>query len=1041
MFDSKRFLDGADEYRPVIMWFWNDEIDEAEVRRQIGEFAGQRIYQFFIHPLNGLETEYLSDRFFDMIQVAIECAREKGMRFWIYDEYNWPSGMVGGKLIRDMPDYRMRVLRHRNRSYTQGQTGELAYKGRFLSAQAVYDAAQVVDISAEGRVDPERGTFTWTNREANMCQVYVFSEDVQGGMLAAGQMSPHSWDQEGYLDVMNPEAVRAFLDMTHERYAARFGSLFGSTVAGVFTDEVSLTNPFDCGPDTIPWTKGFERVFAEANGYDLIPHLSELVADLGISRKVRYDYWRTLTGRFEQAYAMQAAEWCAERGLILTGHYSGEERLVCDLLQAGNTFLNLQHYQMPAIDTIFSTINVERDDFNLPGKMVTAVAEHTGAARTLCETFSGSGWHTTLDQMKRVVNRLAVLGVNTIQFMGAYYSLRNVRKKFPASYPPSHSFQTPIFRHYGLFSDYISRLCYANSLGRHQAEIAVLMPTTTVWSEYAPRFDFWESFHSIENNKIGDLMHTEQTLHGVINALMQLQRDFDLLHEPSLLEGELRDGAILFRGHAYKQLILPSLTTLSVEVWEKLKAFIASGGKVVLINFIPSELPDRSIAVEAERVFGWNPNESFVLTRELLRAGSERVTKVRINGNITHLATNELPKSANGGFREALRADLAWLEQPFELEGAGSEPIFLLHRKGEGVDLFLLVNDGEDEYTGSVRLALSGGVSLYDPASGARRGLAVRTLAAGGQQVDLRLAEGQAAILVVDAGEAALVASGAAKEDGAAHAETGRTIDLSGEWTFRTERLNTLRLPVEVAVPGPEPEWLPAPEMSFPSNKGFTLGSDYLARAVFTVEELPELLELVLDPEIDPTIKVNGVALRPSRTDMLWDCTNAVYDIREAVRVGRNQIIIHGSVPAWGAPHGPVFPVLRGAFGVSGERTLVKLPEAALVPGSWAEQGFPDYSGTGIYACEVKLDEKEASASVVLTAKACTDAIEVWLNGEIAGTSLWRPHELDLTGRLRAGSNLLELKVTNTLANLMEKQAASGLTGAVKLWVSHHLSE
>jgi len=752
-----------------------------------------------------------------------------------------------------------------------------------------------------------------------------------------------------------------------------------------------------------------------------------LVADLGASRKIRYDYWRTLTERFEQAYAMQAAEWCAENGLILTGHYSGEERLVSDLLQAGNTFLNLQHYQMPAIDSIFSTGNIERDDFNLPGKMVVAVAEHSGAARTLCETFSGSGWHTTLDKMKRVVNRLTVLGVNTIQFMGAYYSLRQVRKKFPASYPPSHSFQTPIFRHYGLFSDYISRLCYANSQGEHQAEIAILMPTTTVWSEYSPRLDFWEGFNSTE--KIGDLLLTEQSLHGTINALLQLQRDFDVLHEPSLLESETVEGRILFQKHAYKLLILPSLTTLSVEIWEKLKEFVASGGKVMLINFIPAQLPEHSISDEAKRVFGWNPTEINGEVRERWKSSSERRTSVKKNGNISHLVTNEMMKSSNSGFREALRTNLEWLEQPLRLVGSGSEHIYHLHRKQEGVDLFLLVNDGERDYEGSVLLARDGGVMLYDPASGEQRSLAAAAEGLAG----LTLAGGQAVILTVDPDEPEL------ETEGMIPPQLYRTLELSGDWAFETESPNLLRLPVEVARSTEAGiEWLPTVEMNFPANQGFTLGSDYQARAVFKIESLPDKLELVLDPEREPVIKVNGVPLKPAYTDNLWDCTNAVYDIRAVAREGSNEIIIHGSVPAWGGPHGPAFPVLRGAFSVNAEHEIVASPAKLVVPGSWTDQGYPDFSGTGLYTCEFTLSEQESKALVILIAETCEDAIEVWVNGQWGGTSLWRPHQIDLTGRLNVGVNKLQLKVTNTLANLMERPVASGLTGPVKLKLYEH---
>lgn len=91
--------DNLDAFRPVLMWFWNASLNEAEIRRQIAMFEQARIREFFIHPLYGLEVPYLSDAYFDAFGVAIDEARKRGMRVWLYDEYAWPSGTAGGSVI------------------------------------------------------------------------------------------------------------------------------------------------------------------------------------------------------------------------------------------------------------------------------------------------------------------------------------------------------------------------------------------------------------------------------------------------------------------------------------------------------------------------------------------------------------------------------------------------------------------------------------------------------------------------------------------------------------------------------------------------------------------------------------------------------------------------------------------------------------------------------------------------------------------------------------------------------------------------------
>jgi hypothetical protein len=64
----------------------------------------------------------------------------------------------------------------------------------------------------------------------------------------------------------------------------------------------------------------------------------------------------------------------------------------------------------------------------------------------------------------------------------------------------------------------------------------------------------------------------------------------------------------------------------------------------------------------------------------------------------------------------------------------------------------------------------------------------------------------------------------------------------------------------------------------------------------------------------------------------------------------------------------------------------------------------------------------------------------VRVNGQDAGTRLWDPYRLDITALLKAGSNRLEIGVTNTLANRygqgrpgLQGKPPSGLLGPVRL--------
>ncbi len=1027
MLDKVKFAAGIDEYRPVVMWFWNDSIEEEEIRRQIDGFYEQRIYQFYIHPLSGFEIEYLSERFFELVGVAIEHASKLGMKFWIYDEYNWPSGMVGGKLLREYPEYRMVVVKHKHIWVYQGQTVKMDFAGRLLRAQAV-DGGTMRDVTAEGIADDSVGTFTWRNSSVAPVALYLFSEVKQGGVFAAAMLSRYSDYQEGYLDTMNPDAVRKFLDMTHEQYAVRFKEHLGHTLAGVFTDEPNLANPFDFGPDTIPWTSRFDQVFREANGYDLLPHLIELVTETGDYRRIRYDFWRTLTERFAAAYAKQMAAWCEQQNIILTGHVSGEENLIADLLQSGNAFTFLQHFHIPAIDSIFSKQRIVNEDFNLAGKLVTSIAEHTGATRTMCETYTGSGWDMSMEEMKHIFNRLAVLGVNTIQFMGAYYSIRGLRRRLPISYPPSHNFQNPLWPYYGMLSDYMSRLCYANSRGTHGADIAVLMPTTSVFSEYAHRHNFRQCMKPYQERKYGDPDITESTLHGINNTLLQIQRDFDLLHEPSFLEAEIVGNSLHFRGHTYKQLIMPSIMTLTGELWDKLSAFMAAGGHVCYVNLLPAHCTDRGeIAGPFETATGLSPEAAMAEVRTHWAVGSEKMTRVSERGNITYIVSNELSQTDNAGLRDALKRCLAWIEPPLSLTESCNH-VFVNHRRLGDRDLFILVNETAETYEGAIRVHKNGSVTVLDPQTG---GDYVPECISGNGFVDILIPLSDFQALVIEVTPKLITE--AAKNSGAGDHASSITLELIGEWEFApSDGLNYLRLDMEVSA-GDSGVWHPAPGYIFPRGAGFELDAPYEARAAFNIAELPRRLEMAIDPEEEKTIMVNGMQLKPDRTEHVWDRTNVVYNIAELVKPGLNTIHVKGRIPPWGAEHATVFAVLLGTFGVDAGRVVTALPNTQNVPGSWTEQGFPDLSGTGVYRRVIQLDAAQAVSKSTLQVGNCRDVVELWCNGVQVGVSLWNPHSFDLSGRLREGANVLELRVTNTLSNLLEKPEPSGLTGKAVL--------
>lgn len=105
------FENVPNNYRPIPFWSWNEKLNPAETRRQIEEMNKVGIGGFFMHARGGLQTEYMSEEWFDNISESIVAAKELGMYAWAYDENGWPSGFGNGLVNGKGEAYQQKYLR------------------------------------------------------------------------------------------------------------------------------------------------------------------------------------------------------------------------------------------------------------------------------------------------------------------------------------------------------------------------------------------------------------------------------------------------------------------------------------------------------------------------------------------------------------------------------------------------------------------------------------------------------------------------------------------------------------------------------------------------------------------------------------------------------------------------------------------------------------------------------------------------------------------------------------------------------------------
>jgi hypothetical protein len=123
----------------------------------------------------------------------------------------------------------------------------------------------------------------------------------------------------------------------------------------------------------------------------------------------------------------------------------------------------------------------------------------------------------------------------------------------------------------------MSRLSHLLSGGKHIAKVAVLWPMNAMFATYTPQ----------SHNVLGD--RTERDFNTLTDLLLRLHYDYDYLDEDMLADAELQGNTIHIRDEAYELVVLPPMTHLKVNTLEQLEKFVAQGGRLLGMIFLPDQ--------------------------------------------------------------------------------------------------------------------------------------------------------------------------------------------------------------------------------------------------------------------------------------------------------------------------------------------------------------------------------------------------------------------------------------------------------------------
>lgn len=963
--DEKLFKNPSAEYRAAPFWAWNCVLEKDELLRQIDCLKSMGFGGFHMHSRSGMGTKYLGEEFMDCVKECVKKAKKEDMLAWLYDEDRWSSGTAGGYVTKNVR-YRERSL-----SFTLNKRDDALNKEEALQKGAPY-LLGIYDV--------------FLNEKGLMTSYKKINDKSEGKGITrfayCVAQEPSGWfNGQTYLDTLNPEAVKTFIDITDEAYRTAVGEEYGKTVPAIFTDEphfaAKYTLPFaQSDADVLlPWTPDFDETFLEYCGLDITEHLPELFWDSADEKpsKIRYFYHDHMCNRFIKAYAKPYGERCRENGIYLTGHIWQEDTLKNQTETIGEAMRTYKYFGLPGIDVL-----CDDRGYNA-AKQAQSVAHQFGSEGVLSELYGVTNWDFDFRRHKTQGDWQAALGITVRVPHLSWVSMKGSAKR---DYPASFNYQTPWYKEYSYIEDHFARLNTVLTRGKADVKVGVIHPVESYWLSWGPSENTADRRNQLDEN-FKNL--TDWLLFGTI--------DFDFISEESLpRSGKAESGKFTVGEAQYGAIVVPGCITMRKTTLELLEKFSQSGGKIIFMGSAPKYI-DVEESTEAEALFLKSVKIPFEKYSLLEALKEEREIEIR----------DEFGSSAER-FICQMRDDndCKWL--------------FIAHARPEKMNILLSYNHEELAANSFIKIKGEYSVKLYDTLSGEIKNIPYKTKG-GFTEVDyafyandsllLRLGapnekkeeEEKCSYRVIGSTDFKKKVKVTREEENVCLLDTARYSLDGGEFS-ETEEI--LRIDVKLRK---ELDWPLADGMDV---QPWVIEKEKITHFVtleFKTESDIEAENTFFCAEELESLYLNGKEVPLKESGYFADKCIKKYAL-PTLKKGEN--IILAKVP-FGKRISLEACYLTGDFGVevSGcEQKITKMPEEISF-GSIVNQKMPFYGGNLTYKTEI---ENAEDCDVLINASKYAGALlKVYFDGEFAGNIVFAPYNLRIKN-VKSGKHTVEFE-------------------------------
>lgn len=639
------------ESRILMRWWWfGPDVNEDELRHElevmqaagIGGVEVNAVYPLTLDDpaRHWVNLRYNGPGFLRCIRFAAETAKQLGLRFDLTMGSGWPFG--GPWIPESLAAGKLHVVRipvpvQATQVKLPAAPPEEEWIAGFVSGVAVQpDAEGIIAVPA--------------GQERELLAFYAGHTHQQVKRAAFGAEGP-------VLDHYNRAALERHLSVLGDSLLQAAGP---GNVTTAFCDSLEVFGS--------NWTPALLSEFQRRRGYDLTPHLPDLVDDHGaVTRAVRHDFGLTLTELLNDEFLQPFQQWCHRHGVKARVQAYGTPPAAVS---------SYRYVDFPEAEgRPWNQLSMNR--------WASSASHHFGVPVTSAETWTwihSPAFRATPLDLKAGADQRFLAGINLLVGHGWPYSPAQAGEpgwRFYASGALNqHNPWWPVMPD---LARYLQRMSWLLRQGEPANDVLLYAPNHDAWAEMD-----WRSPYL--NTAIVKHIGPE-----LVPSILNAGYNFDLIDDEILKDAAVRNGDLHVGRHAYHVVVLPAVETMPLATLEMLARFADQGGVLIADRRLPNDVPGL-MASDADRA------RLRSLVQQLVEQG--RIKQVASSADV-------------GRTLHGLLAPDVQFDPP-------SNEIGFIHRTTPEAEIYFVANPGNRPYRGTVKLRTSTAtVETWDALTGA----------------------------------------------------------------------------------------------------------------------------------------------------------------------------------------------------------------------------------------------------------------------------------------------------------------------------------